>query len=276
MNRRILIISFLILCLALICFGICKACSDNAGAPRQTKSVSDNNISPNHIEGLDDVRIPAGIPSQVKDYTGFRLSFNNSTRIPNWVAWELLATETDGASSRSNKFWQDSEIDGCPSTADYRGSGYDRGHMCPAADQKWDQQAMSDCFTFANMCPQDHSLNSGAWSTLENKERLWAQRDSALVIVAGPIFNSPKKNTIGDGVRVPDAFFKAILAPYVKEPRTIAFVYPNMSSPGNMQNYVITVDQLEEITGFDFFSSLPDELENKIESIASFKEWDRY
>ena len=180
-----------------------------------------------------------------------------------------------GEAKRHNRFWQDRDVDGCPTTNDYRNSGYDRGHMCPAAEQKWSAEAMDDCFVMANMCPQDHSLNSGAWNTLENKERNWAVRDSAIVIVAGPIYNADDIKTIGNGVLVPSAFFKVLLAPYVEKPRAIAFVFPNMSSPGSMQNYVMTVDDVEKLTGYDFFSSLPDDIENEVESKASFREWNQ-
>lgn len=226
-----------------------------------------------HFNGLDQVRISCSNPSQEKDYTGFRLSFNKDTRNPNWVAWELLGIETSGNSSRSNNFWEDSDIYACASLDDYRRSGYDRGHMCPAADQKWSPEAMSDCFVMTNMCPQDHSLNSGAWNTLENKERLWAQRDSAIMIVAGPIFEAADTKTIGNNVRVPGAFFKVIVAPYLDKPRGIAFIYPNMSSPGSMENYVTTIDEVEKLTGFDFFHNLPDDVEKAVESTSSFREW---
>ena len=191
------------------------------------------------------------------------------------MAWELLGSETQGEAKRHNRFWQDRDVDGCPTTNDYRNSGYDRGHMCPAAEQKWSAEAMDDCFVMANMCPQDHSLNSGAWNTLENKERNWAVRDSAIVIVAGPIYNADDIKTIGNGVLVPSAFFKVLLAPYVEKPRAIAFVFPNMPSPGSMQNYVMTVDDVEKLTGYDFFSSLPDDIENEVESKASFREWNQ-
>lgn len=135
---------------------------------------------------------------------------------------------------------------------------------------------MNDCFVMTNMTPQDHSLNTGAWNTLENKERLWAERDSALIIVAGPIYADTDKKRIGDsGVRVPSAFFKVLLAPYVEKPRAIGFVYPNMASPGNMENYSMSVDQVEELTGLDFFSSLPDDVEEMVESRVSFTEWNR-
>ena len=229
-----------------------------------------------HYDNLEKVIIPIGIPSRIKDYVGFRVSFNKDNRTPNWVAWELLGSETEGEKKRTNKFWQDEELEGCPTTFDYSYSGYDRGHLCPAADQKWSQRAMEDCFVMANICPQDHSLNSGAWNSLENKERFWAKRDSALVIVAGPIYEKTDTLRIGDaGVRVPGAFFKVIAAPYLDRPRGIAFVYPNMTSPGNMQNYVVTIDEVEKLTGFDFFSTLPEAIENLIESNANFKEWNR-
>ena len=209
----------------------------------------------------------------IKRYEGFTVCFNPSNHTPDWVGWELLGSETNGEESRSNKFWQDSELDGCPSPNDYRNSGYDKGHLCPAADQKWSSEAMTDCFVMSNMTPQEHALNAGAWKTLEEKERLWAQRDSALVIVAGPIYEANDRKTIGDGVRVPSAFFKVLLAPYVDEPRAIGFVYPNMKAPGNMQNYSMSVDKVEELTGLDFFSSLPDDLENKVEASADFRVW---
>ncbi len=297
MKQRILIICVLAVCIGFICFGVCSLCShrndevtnratgipdsSETTAPEARKqsasgmreSVSNNVQGVRHYDNLDYVVIPSSIVSQDCEYEGFRLSFNEHNRTPNWVAWELLENEINGENTRHNKFWKDINVKGCPTTNDYRSSGYDRGHMCPAADQKWSQKAMDDCFVMANMCPQDHALNSGAWNTLENKGRNWVKRDSALVIVAGPIYSKDDTTTIGGGVLVPGAFFKAILAPYVEKPRAIAFVFPNMSAPGNMQNYVMTVDDLEKLTGYDFFSSLPDSIENDVESVASFREW---
>ncbi len=211
----------------------------------------------------------------VKRYEGFTVGFNSDNRTPEWVGWELLASETDGAESRSDRFWQDFELNRCPSPDDYRRSGYDKGHLCPAADQKWSASAMSDCFVMANMAPQDHALNAGAWKTLEEKERLWAKRDSAIVIVAGPVYAAADRKTIGDGVRVPSAFYKVLLAPYLEQPRAIGFVYPNMKAPGNMADYAMSVDEVESLTGLDFFSTLPDEIENEVEKYYDFKLWNK-
>lgn len=244
------------------------ACRKRFFRPVEKEQVSATN--------LDYARVPEGTPEQIVEYEGFRVSFNPDNKTPNWVAWELLGTETNGDEPRSNNFWQDEKVKGCPSTYDYSYSGYDRGHLCPAADQKWSKQAMIDCFSLANIAPQDHALNSGAWQTLEKKERLWAQRDSAIVIIAGPIYEKSDTKRIGDaGVRVPSSFFKVIIAPYLDEPRGIGFIYPNMSSPGNMKNYSMSIDEVETITGIDFFYNLPDDVEERIESSASFKEWDK-
>lgn len=222
------------------------------------------------------VKTPNQKNSQQLSYTGFNLSFNRDNHTPDWVAWELLGSETQGGEKRSSRFKRDNRIKSCPDPADYKRSGYDKGHMCPAADQKWSEEAMSDCFYMTNIVPQSNALNSKAWQTLEKLSRVWAQRDSAIIIVCGPIYTSDDQERIGrTGVRVPSAFYKAILAPYLHEPRAIAFVYPNMSVPGNIEQYVMTIDDLEKITGYDFFSALPNNVETEVESKTSFTKWNR-
>lgn len=268
-SNTILLIAFA----AIAIFGIAGICARRGNQKR----VSSSHINTNRaISGskLLDVKAPAKESIQKKDYEGFRVGFHYSNHTPRWVAWELLGVETEGSVSRENKFWQDPEIKGCPDSKDYSNSGYDRGHLCPAADQKWSKRAMHDCFTMSNMCPQAHALNAGAWKTLEEKERLWAKRDSAILIVAGPIYTASDKERIGKtGVRVPSAFYKVIAAPWANKPRGIAFVYPNMTSPGNMQNYVMTIRDVEKLTGLDFFYELDDKIENQIESTTSWREW---
>ena len=257
-----------------------KACRSND--PELSPGHTDfpaSSTSSSHINDLEIARYSdknAARNAIQKDYEGFTVSFNPQNGTADWVGWELLKEETDGSVKRSDNFWADADVKGSPTPDDYRNSGYDKGHLCPAADQKWSVKAMNDCFVMTNMTPQLHALNGGAWSTLESKERLWAKRDSALVIVAGPIYTESDTTRIGKtGVRVPSAFFKVLLAPYVDDPRAIGFVYPNMSSPGNMQQYSMSVDEVEALTGLDFFANLPDELENRIERSASFTEWNR-
>lgn len=226
------------------------------------------------LQDLDEVVMTREQPSVMKEYETFTVSFNPDNKTPNYVAWILHGSKTGGKVERSNKFWTDTDIEGCPDTRDYSRSGYDRGHMCPAGEQKWSAKAMHDCFVMANMCPQNHDLNTGAWNTLEEMERSWAKRDSAIVIVAGPIYDGTETETIGRAkVRVPSAFFKVLLAPYATPMRAIGFVYPNMRCEGNMQSYSASVDEVEEMTGLDFFSALPDEIENDIEASVSLRDW---
>lgn len=261
-------------CLTLIGIGISGLSHDNAAVSTTATAGGERATGGEEEWGEDSyVALPAGVPSRRKSYEGFTLSFNKENRTPNWVGWELRAHETSGGEKRSNKFWTDETLEGCPSTADYTRSGYSRGHMCPAADQKWSSRAMEDCFVMANIVPQDQKLNSGAWGTLEDKERKWAQRDGRLIIVSGPIYEESDKLRIGSGVRVPSALFKVLYAPDVANPRAIAFVYPNMPAPGNMQNYSMSVDELEGITGYNFFPNLSAEEEKRVESVYSFRDW---
>lgn len=148
--------------------------------------------------------------------------------------------------------------------------------MAPAADMKWHPDAMYDCFSMTNICPQNHFLNSGLWKTLEEMSRDWAERDRNIIIVSGPIYQSGDRSRIGyEGVRIPSAFFKVLLYQDKDNPRTIGFVLPNTRASGNIKNYVLTVDEIENITGFDFFYALPESIENDIESKTSFTEWNR-
>ena len=224
------------------------------------------------------VKLPEGTPQQVKEYTGFTVNFNKDNKTPNYVAWELLSSETTGTEDRNNyDFWVDKTVEGCPTKDyDYSHTSYQRGHMCPAADQKWSASAMKDCMVMTNMCPQLASINEKAWATLENKERAWAKRDGAIWIIAGPIYDDTDTQRIGESqVRVPGAFFKVFLYNHVSTPRAIAFVYPNDLAPDSMDSYAMSVDELEELTGYDFFSALPDNVEREIESVYSFTEWNK-
>ena len=136
---------------------------------------------------------------------------------------------------------------------------------------------MSDCFSLANMVPQKKSLNSGAWNKLEQKVRNWAMRDSALIVITGPIINKQDlDNTIGvSKVVVPGSIYKVILAHHASPMRAIAFIYPNEKPMGGLEKHIVTVDDVERATGLDFFSTLPDDIENKIEAVSDLNQWNK-
>lgn len=225
---------------------------------------------------LESVIIPDETPSVIKEYTGFTVCFNPSWHVPNYVVWELTADEAEGNEPRNSKFRTDPDVLNCPTLDDYRNSGFDRGHMAPAGDMKWSRDAMADSHYLTNMCPQDHSINSGRWSTLESKCRQWAKRDSAIIIITGPVLSDEITRTIGASrVAVPERFFKVLLSPYTNPIRAIGFIVPNYPTPDGIEQMATSVDRIEEITGFDFFSSLPDDIENEVESKADFRDWNR-
>lgn len=223
---------------------------------------------------LMQVKTNPQLKSVEKQYTGMDISFNPQYHIPNWVSWELTTDETGGEISRTNKFSADYDVEGSAETWDYSYSGYDRGHMAPAGDMKWSRKAMDETFYMTNICPQAKILNTGAWKRLEEKCRQWAQADSAIVIVCGPVIDGKPVEYIGDSrVYVPDAFFKVILSPYAKPARGIGFIMPNGKPKGGMQACAVSIDSVERATGHDFFSTLPDDIETDVESQCDFHYW---
>ena len=205
---------------------------------------------------------------QVLYRTGYTLAYDQKNRTPQWVAWELTKKETNGKEERTNKFQPDPDAKGPKVvTYDYSNSGYDRGHMAPAADMKWSKKAMEESFYMTNICPQNHNLNTSDWGELENKSRQWARRYEKVHIVCGPIYTGKRKEYIGDNrVRVPDAFFKVILINHAKKQVALAFLFDNESGERPLTEYLTSVDKVEKLTGMDFFSALPDELENRLEA----------
>lgn len=241
----------------------------------------DNSVKAETIKTVDsnallDVSIPTAQPGAVIKYPGFTVNFNADKHIPNYVAWELTRDHVDGPYKRSNNFRADESVIGCPTPEDYRRSGYDRGHMAPAADMKWSRQAMDACFLLTNICPQSQHLNTWPWRKLEEATRRWAARDSALIVICGPILTDRITETIGaTEVAVPKRFFKVLLAPYANPPRGIAFVMSNLVQPGGMQTAATSIDEVERITGMDFFAALPDDIEAQVEEQNNFNQWQR-
>lgn len=216
-------------------------------------------------------------PEQILKRKGYITSYNNKSKNPNWVAWHLTKAHTYGDNQRKNEvFFEDETIErGQRATDnDYYNSRYDRGHMCPAGDNKWDAQAMRESFLFTNICPQNHGLNKYEWNDLEIQCRDWAREYGAIDIVCGPIYNSTgDQKTIGrNKVWVPDAFFKVILCRQGK-PKAIGFIYRNEGKRQTLQQTVRTVDEVEALTGIDFFPALDDATENRIEASAQLNEW---
>ncbi len=213
-------------------------------------------------------------PEQILVRFGYCTSYNRETKLPNWVAWHLTAEHTDGEIGRSNDYREDIDVPTPRATIeDYKGSIWSRGHMCPAGDNKWDRDAMSETFLLTNICPQHASLNSGLWNRIEQDCRRWAKEYGEVYIVCGPVFLNKEHETIGvNKIVVPEAFFKVILCIKGK-PKAIGFIVRNNEGTKKKDQFVNTVDDVERITGIDFFPSLPDEIENEVEAYSNLEDW---
>lgn len=253
---------------------------ESARILRQTVSEeqASETVQKSQTVSTDGLEIPArlaGVPEQILNRPGYTVSYNKETLLPNWVAWHLTADRVSGRVKRDGiPFCEDEEV---PSPraddADYTRSGYDRGHMCPAGDNKWDAEAMRQSFLFTNVCPQAPSLNRGDWNEMEIACRKWAKEYGDLYIVCGPILYKGRHKTIGKHhVVVPEAFFKVVLC-MSGTPKAIGFIYKNGDGNRPKGDYVNTVDEVERITGIDFFPSLPDGVERKVEAEADAAGW---
>ena len=227
---------------------------------------------------LSNVEIPVvndNRSNRIITHKGYTVSYNYDWKIPNWVAYELTDWEVEGEVPRYDRFKPDPMVpqNATATTNDYKYSGFDRGHMAPAADMKWDEQAMKESFYLSNICPQNPNLNGGVWKDLEEQVRDLASQKGRIFVVCGPIVNDTL-NTIGENkVVVPQAFFKVLLQEDGGKIHTIGFVYENVSGRKPMASYAMSVDEVEEITNIDFFCSLPDKIERQTEAVVDFSKW---
>jgi len=231
--------------------------------------------STDYSEHLEMPAPRADIPEQILFRRGYIVSYNQEKMQPNWVAWRLTAEHTDGPFDRKgNGFHEDNEALGNRATPeDYKGCGkikMSRGHMCPAGDCKWDSIAMEESFLLTNCCPQSGKLNSGLWNQMEMDTRRWAEYYGEVYIVCGPLYPRQNQQYL-NRLPIPSAFFKVVLH-LGDHPSALGFVCKNDTGavqPKKRELYINSVDEIERMTGFDFFPSLPDSIENIVEAQAN-------
>ena len=242
----------------------------------------DNDISLEEaVVSVQNLEIPAKLKDRsekILKRSNYTISYNRNWNQPNWVAWELNKNETKGRNNRNEEFTADPDLAEAyqVESYDYSGSGYDRGHMCPAGDNHFDAKAMNESFYMSNICPQNHELNAGKWNDLEIACRKWANRYQQLFIVCGPIIDKRNGKRIGKEheIIVPEKFFKVILITSTKPARAIGYIFENNGSDRPYK--VHSIDEVEKITGMDFFPNLPDKIEDLVESRYEASDWRWY
>lgn len=229
------------------------------------------------VEGVNLVKVIDDRKSQVINHLAFSVSYNDDWKLPNWVAYELTKSETFGDVDRCNSFSPDPKVMGeAVSHSDYTNNPgkYDRGHMAPAADMKWCEQAMEESFYTTNICPQNANLNRGDWNDIEELVRDYARQYGSVYVVSGPIVgDSPQYMGNYQKIAIPYAFYKAVLRKKGDSWTAIGFVCNNESSSKPLLYYVRTIDEIEDMAVIDLFYSLPDDIENMIESSDNIMDW---
>lgn len=214
---------------------------------------------------------------QILKRNHYELSYNNKHEIADWVSYDLNSNHLRGCVPRSDSFRLDPLIlEGSSTPADYKDSGFDRGHLLAAGDMKFDREAMRDTFFMSNMTPQPAKFNRGRWSSLENLMRAWGLKYKNIAIVTGPVIqeNLPQIG-VENKVSVPHEYFKVIIRENLDGTfNGIGFLMNTDVPFSDLASYALTINQIEEITGLDFFTSLEDQIEEELESEIQLENWD--
>ncbi|HHB77825.1 MAG TPA: DNA/RNA non-specific endonuclease [Saprospiraceae bacterium] len=249
------------------------------GAPKKPESrvvinVPSDDDEPSSPGG--DLLLPSVKHGELVSHEYYTLSYDEKNEQAEWVTYFISKKRLNNKKAdRTDWFEKDPLVkSGSATFKDYKGSGYDKGHLAPAADMAFSEKAMEDCFYMSNMSPQVHSFNGGIWRELEELARDWGRMNNKLYVVTGPIFKD-NLGTIGraNKVTVPGYYYKVLLDIEGPEKKGIGFIIPNAVSNQPLTAYVKTIDEVEEMTGIDFFPVLDDDLEEKLESHVNLAKW---
>lgn len=221
--------------------------------------------------------LPTSTTGAIVEHGFFTLSYSEIHEQAEWIAYELTTSHLSKNEFDRPYFVEDRNVKtGSADWRNYKNSGYDRGHLCPAGDRRFSYEAYHETFLTSNISPQDREFNSGVWNYLEQKVRYWAKKYDGVYVVTGGVLKDGL-TTIGDeSVSVPEEFYKIILDASDGNYKMLAFLIPNKPSSSSFYDFVVSVDEIEAKTGIDFFSALPDSVENKVEATIDLKGWGKH
>ncbi|MEM0519511.1 DNA/RNA non-specific endonuclease [Aequorivita flava] len=223
---------------------------------------------------FNDTFLPASTTGEIVKHNFYTLSYSEEHEQAEWVAYELKKSDLSKNEFERPYFIEDKKVE--TRSADwrnYKNSGYDRGHLCPAGDRRMSFEAYNETFLTSNISPQDHDFNAGIWNRLEQKVRYWARKYDGVYVVTGGVLKGDL-NTIGhENVSVPNKFYKIVVDVSGESYKAIAFLIPNKPSRESFYEYAVSIDEIEDATGIDFFPQLPDSIENEMEQTINLKVW---
>ena len=209
---------------------------------------------------------------QIIHHTHYSLSYSEKHEQAEWVSYLLNPKFLDGSSKRTDDFRIDKKVlSKSANSSDYLNSGYDRGHLAPAADMVFSNRSMSESFFYSNISPQSAKFNRGGWKKLEMQVRDWGKSFEIIVVTGGVLIEKGLKSIGENKVSIPRNFYKIVYAPEMQE--MIGFVMPNQKIYNNLLSYSTTVDEIEVMTGLNFFIELSEEQQNQLESTNNLENW---
>ncbi len=218
--------------------------------------------------------LPTSTTNKIIKHEFYTLSYNEKYEQAEWVAYELKENMIVKNSFKRPYFIEDELVDS--NSADWRNykkSGYDKGHLCPAGDMKFSKNAFEDTFFTSNISPQKHNFNAGIWNRLEEKTRYWAQKYKSIYVITGSLLNNNLKTIGKEAVAVPEFYYKILVQKNKNSYKMIAFLMASQESKLALYEFVKSTDDIEKLTGVDFFAKIPDEIESKIEKNSDYKDW---
>ncbi|NND14751.1 MAG: DNA/RNA non-specific endonuclease [Eudoraea sp.] len=236
------------------------------------KYASSNNSG--QKENYAELLLPTSTTGDIIVHDHFTLSYHERYEQAEWVAYSLRKSHLTYDDRQRPYFIEDPKVR--TKSADwrnYRGSGFDRGHLCPAGDMRFSETAYNQTFYTSNISPQRRDFNAGVWNRLEMQVRSWCKRYGDLQVMVGGILERGLEVIGDEDVAIPDAYFKVIARGESDDLEVIAFLIPHRESQQALVNYVVSVDEIERLTGIDFLGELPDEEEDMLESSVSSKGW---
>ncbi len=208
---------------------------------------------------------------QIK-HSYYTISYSNINRQAEFVFYYLTPQSIKGGAKRTDNFRIDPFVKDNPVSGNaYVGCGFDRGHLCPAADMALNETAMSETFYMSNISPMTPTFNRGIWSKLEDWFRVNALANGGMYVATGPILNG-QCGSIPGAITIPCAFYK-IAFQQGTNPKMIGFILNNSGSSNSLKSFAVSVDEIEKKTGIDFFPQLEDTIENQLESKVNLNSW---
>ena len=225
---------------------------------------------------LNALQLPAYKPSdQLIEHKGYTLSFSPQHQQAAWVAYVLRGYQLQAPhEDRTDNFMTDPLArPHSADDADYTNSGFDRGHLAAAEDMSWSVQSMKESFYYTNISPQAPAFNRGVWKRLEELVRYWGEAYDSVYVITGPVLYNGLPAIGHDKVSVPQTFYKAVLVYNAAAVQGIGFVLRHEASTATLKTFAVSIDNVEKLTGLDFFPKLPDDVEEKIERDYNENNW---